>query len=135
MKLWIDDVSTGKTCKDCIHFNDCLTEQQTRYYGKVCACSNVEKLCKYFKDKSRFVELPCKVGDTVYEFFDVIGFYDITELIVENIVVGVNPSKCQVYCKSKISNSKLVFYEDSFGKTLFFTKEEAEEKLRELQNE
>jgi hypothetical protein len=70
---------------------------------------------------------PCKVGDTVYEFFDVRGFYNISELVVENIVVGINPSKCQIYCRTKMSGSKDVFYQDSFGKTLFFTKEEAEQ--------
>lgn len=73
---------------------------------------------------------PCKVGDTVYEFFDVRGFYSITELIVENIVVGVNPPKCVLYTKSKQSNSKDRFFNDSFGKTLFFTKEEAEQALK-----
>ena len=45
------------TCEDCIHFNDCLIEQITRYYGKEIACNDVEQRCKYFKDKSRFVEL------------------------------------------------------------------------------
>lgn len=76
---------------------------------------------------------PCKVGDTVYEFFDVRGFYNISELIVENVLIGINPPKCQVYCRSKTSNSKSVFYEDSFGNTFFFTKEDAEraEKERE----
>ena len=73
---------------------------------------------------------PCKVGDTVYEFFDVRGFYSITELIVENIVVGVNPPKCVLYTKSKQSNSKDRFFNDSFGKTLFFTREEAEQALK-----
>lgn len=77
---------------------------------------------------------PCNVGDTVYEFFDVRGFYDISELIVENIVVGINPSKCVLYCKSKQSNSKSMFYNDSFGKTLFFNRGEAEQALKERLN-
>ena len=48
------------SCKDCMHeevcniFLDCLNEY------------DAEK-CVYFKDRNRFVELPCKVGDTVYE--------------------------------------------------------------------
>lgn len=117
------------TCKDCVHYDVCA------YWGNILDPIHGGVKCDDFKDKSRFVELLCKVGDTVYEFFDVRGFYDITELTVENIVVGVKPSKCQVYCKSKISNSKSVFYKDSFGKTFFFTKEEAEAKLKELQNE
>ena len=74
---------------------------------------------------------PCKVGDTVYEFFDVRGFYNISELIVENVLIGINPPKCQVYCRSKTSNSKSVFCEDSFGNTFFFTKEDAERAEKE----
>ena len=51
------------TCKDCIHFEAC----------KSCWCCFWENKkmteddrCKMFKDKARFIELPCKVGDTVY---------------------------------------------------------------------
>ena len=75
---------------------------------------------------------PVKVGDTVYEFFDVKGFYSITELIVEDIVIGVNTDKCNLYCKSKQSNSEYIFHRDSFGKTVFFTREEAEEAEKAL---
>ena len=89
----------------------------------------VEQIADYLLANGVIVP-PCKVGDTVYEFFDVRGFYSITELIVENIVVGVNPPKCVLYTKSKQSNSKDRFFNDSFGKTLFFIKEEAEQALK-----
>lgn len=69
---------------------------------------------------------PCKIGDTVYDFFDVRGFYHIEEWEIENIVIGKNPSKCILYCKSKRGNSKEKYHNDCFGKTLFFTREEAE---------
>ena len=110
------------TCKDCIHFNDCLTEQQTRYYGKVCACSNVEKLCKYFKDKSRFIELPCKVGDTVYHIKD----NEVVKRVILDFTYDGN-----LYVRLRPFTS----YEYIIGKDVFLTKEEAEAKLRELQNE
>ena len=45
------------TCKDCIH------------YEEVCEYNNAaldDKPCAAFKDRSRFVELPCKVGDTLF---------------------------------------------------------------------
>ena len=45
------------TCRDCIHFADCLVIGKTRYYGKDAACNNVEELCKYFKNKDNFVEV------------------------------------------------------------------------------
>ena len=90
-----------------------------------CNGDYAEEMADYLLENGVIVP-PCKVGDTVYEFFNVIGFYDINELIVENIVIGVTPRKCQIYTKSKYSGSKDIFYEDSFGKVLFFSKAEAE---------
>ena len=54
-------------CQDCVHYECCcewttaeILEESER---KGCPC-------KIFKPKSRFVELPCEVGQTVY-FIDV----------------------------------------------------------------
>lgn len=47
------------TCKDCIHYDVCefhLDEKTTMTVNE----------CMHFKDKSKFVELPCKVGTKVY---------------------------------------------------------------------
>ena len=46
------------TCKDCIHNEMC--------YG---THTDNSTTCCYYKDKSRFIELPCKVGDTVYKLW------------------------------------------------------------------
>ena len=77
--------------------------------------------------ENNVIALPVGVNDTVYEFFDVRGFYSINEFIVENIVIGINPPKCDLYCKSKKGNIKEIFHFDSFGKTLFFSKGKAEQ--------
>lgn len=42
-----------KTCRDCIHYDICL--------GAFGDC--LYKICDSFKDKSRFIELPCSIGD------------------------------------------------------------------------
>lgn len=44
------------TCKDCIHYEICKMD------GTIIET----KKCEYFKDKSKFIELPCKVGGTMY---------------------------------------------------------------------
>ncbi len=44
-----------KTCRDCIHHEICVLLLQ-----------NTDAVCNGFADKSRYIELPCKVGDTVY---------------------------------------------------------------------
>ncbi len=52
------------TCKDCLHIEVCKGSlDTTKYYGNVSAAGNVEELCAFFKNRSKFVELPCKVGD------------------------------------------------------------------------
>lgn len=60
------------TCKDCIHYEACKTSAS--YFG--CGIDaferyelrqEVEKDCADFKPKSRYIELPCAVGDTVYQ--------------------------------------------------------------------
>ena len=50
------------TCKDCIHFESCKNLYET--YGE--GLSGDSYVCDFFKDRSRFVELPCNMGDTVY---------------------------------------------------------------------
>lgn len=54
------------TCKDCLHYeacdlNDSLMMNES--HSHLMPCDH----CPTFKDRSRFVELPCKPGDTVYE--------------------------------------------------------------------
>lgn len=48
-------------CKDCLHCDVCPM-------GLMCEEST--GVCDVFKDKSRFIELPCNVGDVVYDIFD-----------------------------------------------------------------
>lgn len=45
------------TCKDCIHTEICVFDHTGEEY----------KICDFFKPKSRYIELPCAVGDTVYQ--------------------------------------------------------------------
>lgn len=65
------------TCKDCLHFNVCLSCGETRYYGENSACNDVQERCKYFKNKKNFVEI-CRCKDCLY--FDYkFGSYGVCE--------------------------------------------------------
>ena len=58
------------TCKDCIHYDVCkaLEKQVGMIDARQCGC---------YKDKSRYIELPCKVGDTAYiDLSDKGDYYD-----------------------------------------------------------
>lgn len=64
------------TCKDCLHVDVCEKHCEYQHAAGCCICTmrtcnykyelNVENDCPQFADKSRFVELPCKIGDTVW---------------------------------------------------------------------
>jgi hypothetical protein len=95
-----------------------------------CIPAMIERLAE-LEDKieqGKMVELPCKVGDTVYEVFkDHIPPF-IKETEIEKIVITAKGLRLRLARNS--------FYEtavSSIGKTIFFTREEAEKRLKELQ--
>lgn len=127
------------TCKECLCFKMCLLSSE-----KV-------GICEDFKDKSKFIELPCKVGDTIYQ---IVYCYDRTtypatkypDHYVEKEVVGIHICDSRLRVNA-LSNKK---YRDylivgicnavehipfaKIGKTVFLTKEEAEKALKERNN-
>jgi hypothetical protein len=48
-----------KTCEDCVHYKLCNDSDLNG--GDI----NVTEQCEYFKDKSKFIELPCRIGDYI----------------------------------------------------------------------
>ena len=118
------------TCKDCIHYDVCHKKEWYLELGNISEHEGVDKVCKFFKDKSNFIELPCKVGDTVYI---------IENNSVKKWYVGIIKNTGEYWkCELK-SNKNKYKYDfrfakfDDFGKTVFLTKKEAEAKLKELQ--
>lgn len=55
------------TCLDCINQDVC--QIKTKYSKNeipMPRTKSMEKYCNFFKDRSRFVELPCKIGDVIF---------------------------------------------------------------------
>lgn len=82
------------------------------------ACNNCDiwkQLCKYkdLEEQGKLIELPCKVGDIVWNIHKVAD----TVMIVPHEVASL------IYC---------FYVKDRLGDTTFLTKEEAEAKLAEL---
>lgn len=69
------------SCKDCLHVNVC---QKTRIMNPA---YDYAPKCNDFKNRSRFVELPCMIGDIVYfgYYLPTIGQHKIDEWIVGKI--------------------------------------------------
>ena len=82
----------------------------------------IEILTKY--ENGTLVELPCKVGDTVYQF-------DNGGEIYETFILSITIYQNKVYYET----IGVDFDNTAIGESIFLTKAEAEQKLKELQNE
>lgn len=111
------------TCKDCIHYEAChdmyYEEHATRHFDP--EKHNAEKECGYFKDRSRFVELPCKIGDFVY--------FIKARRVMADIVSKFTIDKRGVMLQRV--NGYNLGYTDQLGEKIFLTCEEAEKALKE----
>lgn len=107
--------------------------------------SPTEKLADYedAEEQGLLLRLPCKVGDTVYvvtspfNVFDDIEYDEnmkdeVYEAYVSSVSFYESGEQYRIY--SKVTNHFIgaYFRECDFGKTVFFTQEEAEAKLKEL---
>ena len=137
-------------CKECIHEKVCRTRE----------FPSIEEIlkdgCQHFKNKSLFVELPCKVGDVVYVITEKHPCYacmcvddfchkhctvkDKSKLVVKEAKVyyflfqkSINTLQVEVAKAIHLVMHFLHFSIEDFGKTVFLTKEEAEKKLKEME--
>lgn len=95
------------SCKDCLHYEFCCA-------GKLCLPDYVN--CKYFKDRNRFVELPCKIGEELYRIKTVRGKKIVTETQLNQ------------------NTFWRIVFGGEYGKTVFLTREEAERALNSSEN-
>lgn len=111
-----------------IYDDDCETDVE----ALTIAIDTLEKL-----EEGKLIELPCKVGDTVYYLG---GHYErhktkvyvneVTKSIVDHITIGQKGVPQIDVCDNE--NAWTTFdCVDDFGKIVFLTKEEAEKKLEE----
>lgn len=91
---------------------------------------------RMYKEKDQYIKSPCKVGNTVYCIvFLPIGCYwcvqkgFVREIRITEENVSVNIVDCE---NTKYANLNIIVPIADFGKTVFLTKEEAEQKLKEL---
>lgn len=83
---------------------------------------------KQLEEQGRLIKLPCKVGDTVY-----VPTRDfISELRIAHITISKNNTFFHWMLNAGIYPNLDGFSVDKIGKTVFFTKSEAEAKLEEL---
>lgn len=93
------------SCKDCMH------EKVCDYYGGDLNEVGAEN-CVCFKDRNRFVELPCKVGEELYRIKTVSG---------KKIITATQLNQNTFW---------RIIFGGEYGKTVFLTREEAERALK-----
>ena len=107
------------TCKDCLHSGICAIQLEPHYVldraqKLMRESNNVEHECLSFKDRSRFVELPCRVGDKVY-----CGSFG--KLMEDEIIcITIDVNETRVVLKRGIS-----YDIDKINQMFFLTREQA----------
>ena len=108
--------------------NNCFHNQVCDFACKRCDGAN----CIFFVDSSRMVELPCKVGDTVYRI-DKSGCYPKYEPFVQELTVTEISWKHEKYGNKDLGFAIIAngirYKFSSIGKTVFLNREEAEAEL------
>lgn len=109
------------TCKDCIHCEAC------EWFGDSCAEEMADD-CKRLKPKSRFIELPCEVGQKVYW----INF--VSKQIETDKVISLHlyEDGFSITTKTISNGSKAIstYTEDRFKRIMFLYREEAKKHLK-----
>ena len=101
---------------------DCLAE--------ILIQRRIDKAIKDKIEQGTLIELPCKVGDTGYKIMRVNEKRTIVEFKVTKIVIR---KKTSYFVFSILTKGwREMFVPNILGKTLFFDREEAEAKLKEL---
>ena len=112
----------GSNCK--YGFQHCRTEdwENCKTIDDV-----IDKLAEYegLEEQGRLIKLPCKVGDTIYGLHKAM----VCELDTETIGISKMPSGEILYLIDGWELDK-----GDFGKTVFLTKSEAEQKLKEMES-
>ena len=106
-------------CENCIHYELCSSIS----LKKIGISLIPQDECCGYKDRSRFVELPCKLGDTVY-YFNSAG--EIFSQKVSGFIVNF---------VGILVDSDVMFDSHLMGDRFFSTREEAERALKERNSE
>lgn len=127
------------TCPECVHFGVCeyyakslleffdVGADEMQELLKNCR-QDEDDVCEHFLASNRVVELPCKVGDTVYVVENIAGEKKIIQDSVETIGIGYYADGIEIY---QFDGIKTDGYFSDFGKTVFLSREAAEQALEE----
>lgn len=134
-------------CKHCIHFSACSSFCTNPFDYNYMLEDGKEK-CDCFEDRSLFIRLPCKEGTKYYEIESecTLGENDDDFISCDKEdcgnCVANDPDHKNAVCDKRYyirsgyfpTALPILGKKYSIGKTIFFSKEEADAKLKELQD-
>ncbi len=110
------------TCKECVHYEVCMDYTDLSKSELAQNFLETHLLCDHFKPKSRFVELPCEVGQKIYTKY---GY----SFKVERIEIF--DGKMIFRCGNDGTDDYMAFYDFEIGTEVFLSKEDFENALAE----
>lgn len=131
----------------CSSWSDCeMAEGKCVFYGNCYDRKIYNKLREYedLEEQGKLIKLPCKVGDSLYRpIFCLDDVVRVKEIIVSNIGVRIGDENCEeirheietAYIVGSVAGTNIgqdAYFSD-FGKTIFYTKAEAEKALAEME--
>lgn len=123
------------TCEDCIHNDVCCSYLIADEDFEITNADKMANSCNDFADRSLFIKLPCKVGDTIYRICPVgtgKGCSSCPWEYCECFDIGFRTGFQNSIRKDTASDfAWIVKRIPYFGKIYFTTSEEAEQTLRE----
>lgn len=142
------------TCKDCIYYEVCKFSRGVMPLSDhfVYEHNNIEDLCEYANDRSRFVELPysLKFGDKIYYILKNLSEIDlknysftagnyavcnIPDTVIDVSTKGFFTNGLHDRNENYLTPDDCEFIPwDEIGKTVFLTRKEAEQALKEREN-
>lgn len=130
------------TCKDCLHVEVCRKYVAGLAAARGLEIESIEELenimqaddCEDFKSRDKVIELPCKAGDKLYTISLRYGVVEWNNTSVLASTDVWNTGDCKLLCFSTRLNKRVTFDGTNLGKSVFLTREEAEQALREREN-
>ena len=117
------------SCKDCVHVEVCSEKNLHVAVGMNITprfkYKRIEQECEHFKDRSRFVDLPCVAGEYVYVIEPIFG-KSIEHTIRRRKIKSIEP-----HAEIKYYGGWIHDFLSGFGRYIFSTYEEAKQALKE----
>lgn len=121
-----------KVCKDCIHYDVC--DHFVKIRTETLSSIQQSEDCLFFKDKSKFIKLPCSIGDVTYA----ITSEENAEIIqVQVSMIEIQPTYYRIWIQDTKDTNGIWWITDNLYNELasFSTREEAQKKLEEINGE